>query len=109
MVNTSRDRVAVMYLGKIVEIAGSESCSRNPLHPYTQALIAAVPITHPGASGARGRGARCSGDIPSALNPPSGCHFPRCPLSWRSAVPRNPKIAEPAPGRQVACHLVGSA
>ena len=73
------DRVAVMYLGKIVEIAEKRTIYADPQHPYTQALIAAVPVLRPQDRG-RGRRARVAGEIPSALNPPAGCHFhTQCP------------------------------
>jgi oligopeptide/dipeptide ABC transporter ATP-binding protein len=98
-------RVAVMYLGKIVEIAEKRELYANPLHPYTQALIAASPVTHP-ADRAKTR-ARVAGEVPSALNPPSGCRFhTRCPFVLPKCRKEDPALTEPSAGRKVACHLV---
>ena len=102
-------RVAVMYLGKVVEVAEKQTLYAEPLHPYTRGLIASVPVTHP-AERARGRSerTRLEGDIPSALNPPSGCRFhTRCPLVQPICREREPVTTEQAPGHQVVCHLVG--
>ena len=97
------DRIAVMYLGKIVEQASSEELFRNPLHPYTQALLAAIPRGEPGE---REKRQTLPGDVPSPLHPPPGCPFhPRCPQAMdvcRSVVPA---MLEQTPGHPVACHL----
>jgi oligopeptide/dipeptide ABC transporter ATP-binding protein len=100
------DRVAVMYLGRVVEVAGKHAIYGAPLHPYTQALIAAVPASHPSVR-SRGRRVRIAGDIPSAINPPSGCRFhTRCPYVMPVCRERAPALLEAAPGHHVACHLV---
>jgi oligopeptide/dipeptide ABC transporter ATP-binding protein len=97
-------RVAVMYLGKVVELAEKHALYAAPLHPYTQGLIAAVPVSHPAA---RQRRERITGDIPSALHPPSGCRFhTRCPYVMPICREQEPKMTQPAVGHQVACHLV---
>jgi len=101
------DRVAVMYLGKLVELADKRAIYGAPLHPYTQALIAAVPATRPaGRAGRRAARQRLAGDIPSALNPPPGCRFhTRCPHVMPVCRTTAPAASEPVPGHVVACHL----
>ena len=101
------DRVAVMYLGKIVEIAEKRTIYADPQHPYTQALIAAVPVLRPQDRG-RGRRARLAGEIPSALNPPAGCHFhTRCPHVMPICRTQEPLLRTTAAGHKMACHLTG--
>ena len=100
------DRVAVMYLGTIVEVAEKRVIYATPQHPYTRALIAAVPAPHPSLR-SRGRREHIAGDIPSALNPPSGCRFhTRCPYVMPICREAAPPLVETQPGHQVACHLM---
>ncbi len=103
------DRVAVMYLGRVVETAEKRALYAEPLHPYTRALIASVPATHPRERRAGGR-ATLAGDLPSALAPPSGCRFhTRCPLVMPVCRTQDPATVTVAPGRSVACHAVAPA
>lgn len=96
------DRVAVMYLGRIVEIGDKETIYRRPLHPYTEALLAAVPVSRPGRLRRR---AAVQGEIPSPMNPPAGCPFhPRCLLATDRCKGEVPVLRQ-VDGRDVACHL----
>jgi peptide/nickel transport system ATP-binding protein len=98
-------RIAVMYLGRLVEIADRDELYQNPLHPYTEALMAAVPVADPEVEARRPR-AVISGEVPSALRPPPGCAFhTRCPRVMARCKTEQPQLREVAPGRAVACHL----
>jgi oligopeptide/dipeptide ABC transporter ATP-binding protein len=101
------ERVAVMYLGEIVEEAGTEEIFARPLHPYTQALLASIPVPVPRAKRAR---ARLEGDAPSAINPPPGCRFhTRCPIAIDECKRGKPQLVELRPGHRVACIRAGEA
>ena len=97
------DRVAVMYLGKIVELTTREELFRNPLHPYTQALMSAIPVPNPRL---RRQRIILKGDVPSPLNPPKGCRFhPRCPVAIEKCSHEVPPLLEVSPEHWVACWL----
>jgi len=97
------DQVAVMYLGQIVEFGPADEIESEPLHPYTQALILAVPPTHPDR---KRKTATLPGEVPSPLNPPNGCRFhTRCPRAMPQCAAVEPEFREVAPRRWVACHL----
>ena len=101
------NRIGVMYLGTMVELAESYELNRNPIHPYTQTLLSAVPVPDPEVSRARQR-IVLQGDIPSPMNPPSGCRFhTRCPYATDKCKECVPQFKEHAPGHWAACHLLG--
>ena len=100
------DRVAVMYLGNVVELASSNELYKNTLHPYSQALLSAVPIPDPSAEAQKHR-IIISGDVPSPINTPKGCNFAgRCPRACDQCKESKPTLQEITPGHFVACHLV---
>ena len=97
------DRVAVMYLGKMVELTDRDSLYREPLHPYTKALLSAIPVGHPNEKRER---TILKGDVPSPLNPPRGCRFhTRCPIAVSQCSQEEPTFKEVRPGHWVACLL----
>lgn len=102
------DRIAVMYLGRIVEIASRDDLYQRPLHPYTQALLSAVPVADVEAESKRARMV-VKGEVPSPLNPPKGCHFhPRCPMAMEKCKTQEPVLTAQGAGRVVACHLLST-
>jgi oligopeptide transport system ATP-binding protein len=100
------DRIGVMYLGCLVELAESYELNRNPLHPYTKTLLSAVPVPDPDVSHSRKR-IVLEGDIPSPMNPPSGCRFhTRCPYAMERCKTEVPRFKEYGPSHFAACHLL---
>jgi len=105
MVKHISDRIGVMYLGNLVELAPSSELYKNPLHPYTAALLSAVPIADPRASRSRQK-IMLTGDVPSPINPPAGCRFSgRCKHVTDRCMKVRPELREVAPGHLAACHL----
>ncbi len=99
------DRIAVMYLGRIVEVATRDAIYKDPLHPYTQALLAAVPVADPAVEATRARSI-VIGEVPSAMNPPPGCRFhTRCPQAFARCKTDDPALVDLGGARAVACHL----
>ncbi|HSB11080.1 MAG TPA: dipeptide ABC transporter ATP-binding protein [Blastocatellia bacterium] len=98
------NRVGIMYLGKLVEVASSDEIFHNPLHPYTRALLSAIPIPDPGRRRER---LPLTGEIPTAIHPPSGCRFrTRCPIAEPRCASVEPEVVEVSPGHFVACMVV---
>ena len=101
------NRIGVMYLGTMVELAESYELNKHPIHPYTKTLLSAVPVPDPEVSRSRQR-IVLEGDIPSPMNPPSGCRFhTRCPYATEKCKECVPQFKEHAPGHYAACHLLG--
>src|SRR5690625_126345 len=105
MIKYISDRIAVMYLGKLVELASSEDLYNNPLHPYTEALLSAIPVPDPKTEREREQ-IILKGDLPSPIDPPSGCPFrTRCPMAMEICAQEMPEWKEKEDGHFIACHL----
>jgi oligopeptide transport system ATP-binding protein len=106
MVKHISDRIGVMYLGKLVEVAESNELYKNPLHPYTKALLSSIPIPDPNVTRNNQR-IVLEGDVPSPIDPPPGCRFAsRCPLKTERCGKETPELREMAPGHFAACHNI---
>jgi oligopeptide transport system ATP-binding protein len=106
MVKHISTRIGVMYLGGLVETAGSDELYKNPLHPYTQSLLSAIPIPDPDEA-ARSRRIILEGEIPSPIDTPPGCKFrTRCPMAKSECGDENPALREAVPGHYVACRFI---
>ena len=104
VVQHASHRIAVMYFGRIVELTDRQTLFRSPAHPYTEALLAAVPVPDPKTK--RAERLILEGDVPSPIDPPRGCHFhPRCPYAMARCRSESPTLQEITPGQLVACHL----
>jgi oligopeptide/dipeptide ABC transporter ATP-binding protein len=100
------DRIAVMYLGKLVEVVDRDELHANPLHPYTQALLSAAPVPDPSVEIKRGR-VTLTGEVPSPMNPPNGCTFhPRCPMATDACNQVIPQLREIKKNHWAACNMV---
>jgi peptide/nickel transport system ATP-binding protein len=98
------DRIAIMYLGKIIEMGSKESLFLNPMHPYTQALLSAIPVPNPER---KRKKIELKGEVPSAINIPSGCRFhPRCPFAEKLCIEKEPELTSVTSDHLVACHLI---
>jgi oligopeptide transport system ATP-binding protein len=106
MVKHISDRIGVMYLGKLVEVAESNELYKNPLHPYTKALLSSIPIPDPDVTRANQR-IIPEGELTSPIDPPPGCRFAsRCPLKTERCAKETPELREMAPGHFAACHNI---
>jgi len=106
MVKHISDRIGVMYLGKLVEVCGSRELYKNPIHPYTRALLSSIPIPDPNLT-RKNKRIILKGDVPSPIDPPVGCRFAsRCPLMTARCKEEDPQLREMAPGHVVSCHNV---
>jgi peptide/nickel transport system ATP-binding protein len=106
VVKNVSDRVAVMYLGKLCEVSPADELYRAPRHPYTAALLAAIPIPDPSSRGSANKSLRLVGDLPSPVAPPSGCRFrTRCPRAEERCAIEEPPMRELSPGHFAACHF----